>query len=139
MTDDRTVYEMKRAAKIDANSRQVGGGHYGHADGVKLQHWDFVRLMHLDYLQGCATKYITRHRNKDGAEGLAKALHYVEKRMEDPALPVSSAYIVKWGILFDFARQNGLTLCETEAIAYIVVGEWEEAKAAIGRVVVATS
>ncbi len=61
----------------DVNSRQVDGKHYR----SKIQHWDFVEANGLGYLEGCATKYIARHRKKHPSPivDLEKAEHYVEK------------------------------------------------------------
>ena len=59
-----------------ANDRQVGGDHYKVGE---LQHWD---LLGPEYLMGCATKYISRWRRKNGVQDLEKALHYAEKLLE---------------------------------------------------------
>lgn len=61
----------------DPNSRQVGGDHY--ARGGKLQHWDLIENYGIGYLEGYATKYILRWRDKNGVEDLRKADHCVEK------------------------------------------------------------
>jgi hypothetical protein len=63
----------------DANTRQVGGAHYG---GAQYQHWDWVDDNNLCYLAGVATKYICRWKTKDGRKDLEKALHYVQKLQE---------------------------------------------------------
>jgi hypothetical protein len=60
-----------------ANTRQIGGQHY--ANGGAFQHWDLVEVFGLGYLEGCATKYLSRWRRKNGVEDLLKADHYVEK------------------------------------------------------------
>jgi len=62
-----------------ANEKQIGGDHYR----CKYQHWDFATKNHLDYLQGCATKYVSRWRKKNGIQDLKKSLHYVEKLSEN--------------------------------------------------------
>ncbi len=64
-----------------ANETQVGGGHYRAVDPA-YQHWDFVVDTGLGYLEGCATKYISRHRLKNKEQDLDKALHYVQKLIE---------------------------------------------------------
>jgi hypothetical protein len=62
-----------------ANKRQEGGQHYqGHA----YQHWDFVCDTGLHYLLGCASKYVSRWREKNGLEDLKKAIHYLDKAEE---------------------------------------------------------
>lgn len=62
----------------EANSKQIGGNHYKGG----YEHWDFVLDTGQNYLQGCATKYISRWRKKNGLEDLKKAQHYVEKLKE---------------------------------------------------------
>lgn len=66
----------------DANRMQVGGNHYK----TNYEHWDWV-LDHGDtgptYLVGVATKYVARWRKKGGVEDLKKALHYVNKLIEN--------------------------------------------------------
>lgn len=115
-----------------ANDKQVGGAHY-RAD---VQHWDWVEDNGLGYLEGCATKYISRWRKKNGLQDLEKSLHYLEKLLEkflagqrDPrgwATPAS---------LEAFAAANGLNDDEFIAIRHISV--WVGAKdleAAIAKV-----
>lgn len=60
-----------------ANDIQVGGNHY---QGGKIQHWDWAAQ--LPYLEGNATKYISRHTKKNGLQDLLKAEHYLHKMME---------------------------------------------------------
>lgn len=62
---------------MSANDRQLGGTHYQQG---KIQHWDWAA--NLRYLEGNATKYLARHREKGGALDIAKALHYIEKIVE---------------------------------------------------------
>ena len=65
-------------SKSPANSRQVGGSHYASS----LQHWDLIVDHDIGYLEGCATKYVSRHRKKHGVQDLEKALHFVDKLIE---------------------------------------------------------
>jgi len=53
---------------------QEGGVHY---EGTPIQHWDWAQ--YIGYLEGCATKYIGRHENKNGLEDIRKSLSYVDK------------------------------------------------------------
>lgn len=75
----------------DVNLKQVGGAHYKAA----YQHWDFVTDIGLEYLEGCATKYVLRWRQKNGLQDLEKARHYVEKLISlrnEPTGWYNSAY-----------------------------------------------
>ncbi len=64
---------------MNANDRQIGGDHYG---TTNLQHWDLVELYGIGYLEGCATKYISRWRKKGGLADLEKSEHYLQKLIE---------------------------------------------------------
>ena len=77
-----------------ANDKQIGGNHYR----KNYQHWDFVVDSRLHYLIACATKYVSRWREKNGIQDLQKAEHYISKAMEKGILvpPVVSVYINKF-------------------------------------------
>lgn len=65
-----------------ANSRQIGGHHY---KDLALQPWDACVAWQLGFLDGNALKYIARHRTEGGGgvEDLKKAIHYLEKMVEN--------------------------------------------------------
>lgn len=62
----------------EANKTQVAGTHYR----SDYQHWDFVCDTKMHYLLGCASKYLTRWREKNGVEDLKKSRHYYQKAKE---------------------------------------------------------
>lgn len=63
-----------------ANDIQVGGDHY---KGRDTQHWDVIDRNGIGYLEGVATKYLCRWREKNGLQDLRKAEHYVLKLLEE--------------------------------------------------------
>lgn len=63
-----------------ANEIQVGGDHYR---GRETQHWDVIDRNGIGYLEGVATKYLCRWREKNGIQDLRKAEHYVIKLLEE--------------------------------------------------------
>ena len=64
---------------------QVGGDHYTKSSGLcphcgkEVQHWDVYADQ--PYLEGAATSYIGRWRDKGGLEDLRKAISFLEKRL----------------------------------------------------------
>lgn len=95
---------------MSANRRQVAGQHYA----ASVQHWDYV-IEALDgrYLEGNITKYVCRHRKKNGLQDLEKALHYLDKLEElvkegkiRPLIRVSSFSMAT------FISDNGLNTSE---------------------------
>ena len=59
----------------NAWDKQVGGDHYKQ---YAIQPAQFALANGLDYAQANAIKYIVRHKDKNGAQDLDKAIHYVE-------------------------------------------------------------
>lgn len=65
-----------------ANDIQVAGNHYRAGDS--MQHWDYtIRALSGRYLEGNITKYVVRHRKKNGLQDLDKAMHYAIKLKEE--------------------------------------------------------
>ena len=66
------------AAHITATSAldtQVGGAHYKQ---FAIQPADFIIRNNLGYAEGAVIKYVCRHGQKNGAEDLDKAIHYLQ-------------------------------------------------------------
>jgi len=59
--------------------KQVGGSHY---QNFKIQPSKFVIENELLYPEGCAIKYILRHRLKGKKEDILKAIHFLEMILE---------------------------------------------------------
>jgi hypothetical protein len=60
--------------KMSALDKQEGGSHYK----LAIQPIEYIAANELDYFQGNVIKYITRHKGKNGAEDVKKAIHYCE-------------------------------------------------------------
>lgn len=56
-------------------STQVGGTHY--AD-MAIQPAEFIHANGIPYFEGNVLKYVCRHRAKNGAEDIKKAIQYLE-------------------------------------------------------------
>ncbi len=54
--------------------KQVGGSHYQ----LAIQPIDYILENKLGYCEGNVIKYVTRHADKNGAEDIRKAIHYLE-------------------------------------------------------------
>ena len=53
---------------------QIGGDHY---NNKKIQPIDYIIENALPYCEGNVVKYVTRHKEKNGAEDIRKAIHYL--------------------------------------------------------------
>lgn len=60
---------------MNALDCQVSGNHY---KDLAIQPVEYIHKNKIDYLSGNVIKYITRHKNKNGAEDVRKAIHYCQ-------------------------------------------------------------
>lgn len=63
---------------VPANSRQVGGDHYGN----RTQPWDFIIDNKLNFCSAAIVKYLARWERKGNYQDLDKAQHYFDKLKE---------------------------------------------------------
>jgi len=74
-------WESKAGAvvRVDTLATQVGGSHYQ----LPIQPIDYIVKNNLGYREGNVVKYTTRHKTKNGAEDIKKAIHYLQMILED--------------------------------------------------------
>lgn len=58
---------------------QVGGDHY---KDMVIQPSEFIHKNRIPWNDGNVIKYVCRHRNKNGAEDIKKAIHYLQLILE---------------------------------------------------------
>ena len=63
---------------MSALNKQIGGSHYQ----TKIQPIDYILENQLGFIEGNVIKYVSRHRHKNGAEDIKKAIHYLEILLE---------------------------------------------------------
>ena len=61
------------------SSKQVGGNHY---KNFKIQPAEFCYYNEIPYLEATAIKYLCRHRDKNKAQDIKKAIHFLELILE---------------------------------------------------------
>lgn len=60
---------------MSALDSQIAGDWYR---AMSIQPAEFLYANKIPYLEGCAIKYLCRHRAKNGIEDLDKAIHYIQ-------------------------------------------------------------
>jgi hypothetical protein len=63
---------------MNPSDRQEGGEHYN----MPIQPTEFIFKNGIPFIEGNIIKYVTRHRQKNGAEDILKAIHYLELILE---------------------------------------------------------
>ena len=78
---------------MDNLKKQIGGKHY---KSLKIQPVEFIVANNIPYIEGCAIKYICRHREKNKREDVLKAIHYLQILL-DLEYPKDSevSYVIK--------------------------------------------
>lgn len=66
---------IKSAIPPSAMDIQISGNHY---KTCGIQPVEYIHANALDYFQGNVVKYLTRHKSKNGAEDIKKAIHYLQ-------------------------------------------------------------
>ena len=107
----------------EANEVQIGGAHYKSSEG--LQHWDLIETYRVGYLEGNASKYLTRWRKKNGIQDLEKSAHYLRKLYECRAELSHEEQVarhpdVPYFVISAFSVANGLTAEEEHIMRYIL-------------------
>lgn len=74
---EEMLYEQTQAATNQYNplADQLGGTHY---KDMKIQVVEFCQTNGFPYCESQAIKYIARHRKKNGAEDIRKAIHLLQ-------------------------------------------------------------
>jgi len=60
---------------MSALDKQEGGGHY---KAMKIQPVEYICENNIPYCEANVIKYVSRHREKNGAQDIRKAIHYLE-------------------------------------------------------------
>ena len=112
-----------------ASERQVGGQHYAALPGT-MDHWSYCDANDVPYLESACTKYVVRWRKKNGVVDLHKALHYLEKRIEnyiDGIGPVRGGRL-NFTEYLSFVNGNGLDKqpLELEIVSHVL--HWSNAE-----------
>lgn len=86
---------------MKAIESQVGGSHY---KDMAFQPIELIAALRCSFIQGCIIKYISRYKNKNGAQDIRKCIHYAQlaielddkRRCNDKALSMNiNKYILK--------------------------------------------
>lgn len=62
-----------------ATETQVGGSHYKR---LAIQPAEYIHKNGIGFLEGNVIKYVTRHREKNKAEDIRKAIHFLQMLLE---------------------------------------------------------
>jgi hypothetical protein len=67
------------ALRDGALQMQSGGDHY---KTMPIQPVEYIHKNGIGFLEGCAIKYLSRHKSKGKAEDIRKAIHFCELILE---------------------------------------------------------
>jgi hypothetical protein len=64
---------------MSALDKQISGNHY---KDKSIQPIVYIHANDLGFCEGNVVKYVTRHKSKNGAADIRKAIHYLELLLE---------------------------------------------------------
>ena len=64
---------------MSALDKQISGNHY---KDKSIQPIVYIHAIDLGFCEGNVVKYVTRHKSKNGAADIRKAIHYLELLLE---------------------------------------------------------
>jgi hypothetical protein len=67
--------ESDMAKEQNVLAKQEGGQHY---KKLGIEPVEYIQANKLSFFEGNVVKYVTRHKDKKGAEDIRKAIHYLE-------------------------------------------------------------
>lgn len=70
---------LSQTETVTKGVTEVGGTHYG---DMPIEPWDFIYANHIPFDEGSAIKYLCRHKKKNGAEDVRKAISFCEHILE---------------------------------------------------------
>lgn len=79
MIDIHNYVRAVGSNKPSALATQVAGDHYKNA---AIQPVQYIHANGIGFFEGNVIKYVTRHRAKNGAEDIKKAIHYLNLLLE---------------------------------------------------------
>ncbi len=79
MIDIHNYVRAVGSDKPSALATQVAGDHYKNA---AIQPVQYIHANGIGFFEGNVIKYVTRHRAKNGAEDIKKAIHYLNLLLE---------------------------------------------------------
>lgn len=90
---------------------QVGGSHY---KDMAFQPIELITTLRCSFIQGCIIKYISRYKNKNGAQDIKKCIHYAQLAIElkDKGLCKTTKDIDTQALIYRFCLTNKLTLLQ---------------------------
>lgn len=70
---------IQPASTNSALDVQVGGGHY---KSMAIQPVQYIHANQIPFMEGSVIKYVSRHRAKNGAADIKKAIHFLNLILE---------------------------------------------------------
>ena len=100
---------------------EVGGSHYAKQ---KYQPIKLIVGLNLNFFQGNIVKYLTRYRDKNGAEDIQKALHYAQ--LGASLLPKNNALLFQESVqaIHDYCLGNNLPRGVEAIFVYTLHQNW---------------
>ena len=96
---------------MKAIESQVGGSHY---KDMAFQPIELITVLRCSFIQGCIIKYISRYKDKNGAQDIKKCIHYAQLAIElkDKGLCETTKSIDTYMAISNFCSANKFSMLQ---------------------------
>jgi len=77
--NSNVVHKKEDSLRLKPTEKQVAGSHY---KDMVITPTEYIVANQIPWMEGNVIKYISRHKCKNGAEDIKKAIHYLELLLE---------------------------------------------------------
>lgn len=101
---------------------QVGGNHY---TAMKYQPIEFAMKCQLNPVQFSIVKYVSRYKNKNGLQDLAKALHFCQIAESMDKEPIEDDIHWLTSEIYKFIHDNRMSPLQDLIISFVCTKEYD--------------
>lgn len=96
---------------MKAIENQIGGNHYRN---MAFQPIELISILGCSFIQGCIIKYISRYKDKNGAQDIKKCIHYAQLAIElkDKGLCETTKSIDTYMAISNFCLVNKFSMLQ---------------------------
>lgn len=114
---------MKESLKV-----QVGGSHY---KNMAIQPIEFIVNAKLTFIQGNIIKYISRYKDKNGAQDIKKCIHYANLSI-DLDCKNENLHNTAVGLAYTYCKANNLSDAQRDIIVATAFDDYYKVKRLCG-------
>lgn len=104
---------------------QIGGSHYRNKG---IQPIELIVALNLNFIEGNIVKYITRYKEKNGAQDIMKCIHYSQLAIELKCIRHNIDIHNNYELILQYVKTNDLCSVQTYVLNSCLQNDYEQVK-----------